>query len=108
MLLVFDHGGITGHLDHQAATDAALDAATTLDVPVYAWVIPSSVADALNREFGTGFVGREPDDAEVVLTVDRAAQVDAIDCHRSQATDNPVLWRRLELMADQERLRRLS
>jgi LmbE family N-acetylglucosaminyl deacetylase len=108
MLLVFDHGGITGHPDHQAATDAALEAATTLDVPVYAWVIPSSVADALNREFGTSFVGRAPDRPHIVLTVDRAAQGDAIDCHHSQATDNPVLRRRLELMTDQEWLRRLS
>jgi LmbE family N-acetylglucosaminyl deacetylase len=108
MLLVFDHGGITGHPDHQAATDAALEAAAALDAPVYAWVIPSSVADTLNREFGTGFVGRESDEAEIVLTVDRAAQTAAIDCHRSQATDNPVLRRRLELMTDQERLRRLS
>ena len=107
MLLVFDHGGITGHPDHQAATDAALDAATTLDLPVYAWVIPRSVADALNRELGTHFVGREPDHMHIVLTVDRAAQADAIDCHRSQATDNPVLRRRLELMADEEWLYRL-
>jgi LmbE family N-acetylglucosaminyl deacetylase len=107
MLLVFDHGGITGHPDHQAATDAALGAVATLDVPVYAWVIPSRVADALNREFGTSFVGREPDRAHIVLTVDRAAQADAIDCHRSQATDNPVLRRRLELMTDQEWLHRL-
>jgi LmbE family N-acetylglucosaminyl deacetylase len=108
MLLVFDHGGITGHPDHQAATDAALEVAAALDVPVYAWVIPSSVSDELNREFGTTFVGREPDRTHIVLTVDRSAQADAIDCHRSQATDNPVLRRRLELMTDQERLRRLS
>ena len=107
MLLVFDHGGITGHPDHQAATDAALEAAITLDVPVYAWVIPRSVSDELNREFGTTFVGREPDRTHIVLTVDRSAQADAIDCHRSQSTDNPVLRRRLELMADQEWLRRL-
>jgi LmbE family N-acetylglucosaminyl deacetylase len=108
VLLVFDHGGITGHADHQAATDAALHAAATLHAPVYAWIIPSSVADTLNREFGTTFVGRDAAHAEIVLTVDRAAQSDAIDCHRSQATDNPVLRRRLELMADQERLHRLS
>jgi N-acetylglucosamine malate deacetylase 2 len=107
MLLVFDHGGITGHPDHQAATDAALAAATILGVPVYAWVIPQGVAVALNGEFGTGFVGRAPDRTHLVLAVDRAAQEDAIECHRSQATDNPVLRRRLELMGDQEWLRRL-
>lgn len=107
MLLVFDDGGITGHPDHQAATDAALEAAAALDVPVYAWVVPTSVAEALNREFGTSFVGREADRAHIVLTVDRAVQGEAIACHRSQATDNPVLRRRLELMTDQEWLRKL-
>ena len=106
-LLVFDHGGITGHADHQAATDAALQAASALDAPVYAWVIPSSVADTLNREFGTTFVGRAADRTHIVLTVDRVVQADAIDFHRSQAIDNPVLRRRLELMTDQEWLRRL-
>jgi len=106
-LVVFDHGGITGHPDHQAATDTALTAAAALDVPVFAWIIPRVVADTLNRELATRFVGREPDQADIVLVVDRTAQLDAIDCHRSQATENPVLRRRLELMADQEWLRQL-
>lgn len=104
-LVVFDHGGITGHPDHQAATDAALTAAVELDVPVIGWMIPATVADTLNREFATSFVGRQPDDADTLLIVDRTAQHAAIDCHRSQATDNPVLRRRLELMADREWVR---
>lgn len=107
MLLVFDHGGITGHPDHQAATQAALVAAALLDLPVYGWVVPASVAETLNRELGTKFVGREPDPEHNVLSVDRTAQLAAIECHRSQAIDNPVLRRRLELMGDHEWLRRL-
>ncbi|HUJ67467.1 MAG TPA: hypothetical protein VLX59_18110, partial [Acidimicrobiales bacterium] len=40
-----------------------------------------------------------------VLTVDRQVQRGAISCHTSQSADNPVLWRRLELLADREFLR---
>lgn len=104
-LLVFDQGGITGHPDHQAATDAALEAAAALDLPVIAWAIPTAVASALNDEFGTAFVGRDEADCQIVLNVDRAAQLEAINCHASQSTDNPVMRRRLELQQDVERLR---
>lgn len=104
-LLVFDDGGITGHPDHQRATDAALDAADGEDLPVLAWSVPDTVADTLNREFGTAFVGRAEDAVDVVLRVDRRRQLDAIRCHASQSTDNPVLWRRLELEGDTESLR---
>ncbi len=104
-LLVFDHGGITGHPDHQAATDAALDAADARDVPVIAWAIPAHVAKALNEEFGTTFVGREESECQVALEVDRTAQLEAIECHASQSTDNAVLRRRLELQQGTEWLR---
>lgn len=104
-LLVFDDGGITGHPDHQAATDAALDAADVLDLPVLAWAIPAHVASALNDEFGTTFVGRERADCNIVLEVDRAAQLEAVDCHASQSTLNPVMRRRLELQQQREWLR---
>lgn len=105
-LLVFDDGGITGHPDHQRATDAAIAAASGR--PVLAWAIPDKVADALNDELGTTFVGRRDDELDLTVTVDRARQVDAIRCHRSQATDNPVLWRRLELLGPAEHLRYLG
>ena len=104
-LLVFDDGGITGHPDHQAATDAALDAADTLDAPVLAWAIPTHVARTLNEEFGTSFVGRDEGECQVALEVDRVAQLDAIACHASQSTDNPVMRRRLELQQRTEWLR---
>ena len=39
-LLVFDSSGVTGHLDHVAATAAAVHAATDLGLPVLAWTLP--------------------------------------------------------------------
>ena len=104
-LRVFDDGGITGHPDHQAATDTAVDAADALDLPVLAWAITAHVASALNDEFGTTFVGRERADCNIVLEVDRAAQLEAIDCHASQSRTNPVMRRRLELQQQHEWLR---
>ena len=101
-LLVFDDGGITGHPDHQRATDAALRAADLLGLPVLAWAIPDSVAATLNAEFETRFVGRAPDEMDASVAVDRRRQRKAIACHASQSTDNPVLWRRLDLLGDRE------
>jgi N-acetylglucosamine malate deacetylase 2 len=104
-LLVFDLGGITGHRDHQRATEAAMRAGESLDLPVIAWSIPASVADSLNAAFGTRFAGRSESEIDVVLRVDRSMQHRAIALHASQAAHNPVLWRRLELMGDTEWLR---
>ncbi len=108
ILLVFDHGGITGHPDHQHATSAALHAAAALGLRVLAWVIPGKLADLLNDEFDTAFVGRDDTELDIAVTVDRTRQLDAIRRHRSQSTDNPVLWRRLELLGATEYLRYLG
>jgi N-acetylglucosamine malate deacetylase 2 len=104
-LLVFDEGGITGHPDHQRATEAALAAADRVALPVLAWAIPLSVASRLNTEFGTAFVGRAGGDLDIVVRVERARQRRAIAQHRSQSAGNPVLWRRIELLGDHEWLR---
>jgi LmbE family N-acetylglucosaminyl deacetylase len=104
-LLVFDQGGVTGHPDHQQATRAALAAAEAEDLQVLAWAIPDRVAAALNAAFGTRFVGRHARDLDVTLRVDRRRQLRAIACHASQASGNPVLWRRLELLGQAEHLR---
>ena len=106
-LLAFDTGGVTGHPDHTRATEAALAAGAALGIPVLGWALPQAVAEALNAEFGTGFSGRQAGDLDEVLTVDRAPQWRAIGCHRSQSADNPVLWRRLELLGDAEHVRLL-
>jgi N-acetylglucosamine malate deacetylase 2 len=106
-LLVFDEGGITGHPDHCHATAAALSAASRDDLTVIAWTIPGHVAEALNAEFGTAFTGRPLAQIDLTITIDRAAQLEAIACHASQSTQNPVLWRRLELLGSTEHLRYL-
>lgn len=103
-LLVFDEGGITGHPDHCRATAAAVSAAGRENLTVIAWTIPHHVAESLNAEFGTTFVGRPAAQIDLTITVDRAAQLAAIACHASQSTHNPVLWRRLELQGGSEHL----
>ncbi len=105
VLLVFDEGGITGHPDHCAATAAALLAARRRRLPVLAWAVPEQVARTLNAEHGTSFLGRRDAELDIVVAVDRHRQRQAIACHASQSTDNPVLWRRLELSGATETLR---
>jgi N-acetylglucosamine malate deacetylase 2 len=107
-LLAFDEGGITGHPDHRRATEATLATGARLGLPVLAWALPASVAAALNREFGTDFVGREQSEIDLVFEVDRRLQHEAISSHASQSTDNPVLRRRLSLQGATESLRWLS
>lgn len=107
-LLVFDEGGIMGHPDHQCATAAAMTAAGRLGVPVLAWTLPTRVTSTLNDEFGACFVGRQPSEIDLEFEVDRRLQHDAIRCHASQSTDNPVLRRRLTLQGTTESLRWLS
>ncbi|MFD1662349.1 PIG-L deacetylase family protein [Streptomyces caeni] len=107
-LLVFDTGGVSGHQDHQRATDAALLAARRSGVAVLGWTLPQQVAERLNAEFGTSFTGRDPAECRVVEPVPRERQRRAIACHASQSSDNPVLWRRLELLGEREYLRILE
>jgi LmbE family N-acetylglucosaminyl deacetylase len=107
LLLVFDEGGITGHPDHCRATEAACVAARREGYAVLAWAIPSAVAGQLNTEYGTHFVGREDTDLDRKIAVERVRQRAAIACHQSQSTNNPVLWRRLELLGNHEWLRML-
>lgn len=102
LLLVFDEGGITGHPDHERATEAALAFADEADLPVLAWAIDESVAATLNAELGTAFTGRPPGEVDYDLALDRAGQLRAIGCHSSQASSNAILWRRLELQGDRE------
>jgi N-acetylglucosamine malate deacetylase 2 len=103
LLVVFDDGGVTGHADHQRATDAALAGAPGL--PALAWCVTDEVAEGLNTSLGTRFSGRRHDELDFTVAVDRVAQGRAIGCHASQSGDNPVLERRLALQADREALR---
>ena len=104
-LLAFDHGGITGHPDHQRATDAAIEAARRLDIPVLAWALPQRVAAQLDEELGVPFVGRTDDELTHLLAVDRTRQLAAMTCHGSQLADNPVPRRRIQLQGPVEHLR---
>lgn len=103
LVVTFDEGGVTGHPDHRRATKAALDGAPGL--PVIAWAVPRRVTATLNVELGAGFVGRDDTEIDLVLQVDRTRQRAAIACHESQSSDNPLLWRRLELLGEHESLR---
>jgi LmbE family N-acetylglucosaminyl deacetylase len=108
LLLVFDEGGITGHPDHQQATRAARLYAGRARLPVLAWTVEQHVAALLNAEFGASFAGRPAGQIDCCVEVDRQRQLAAITCHASQARDNPVLWRRLELQGNREVFRWLD
>ncbi|MEO6571628.1 MAG: PIG-L deacetylase family protein [Ilumatobacteraceae bacterium] len=101
LLVVFEPGGVTGHPDHRAATAAAQRVADRHGLPVLEWGVAPEVAATLNAELGTSFV---PFDGVDVI-VDRSIQLAAIACHESQARDNPVLVRRLQLQSSSERIR---
>jgi LmbE family N-acetylglucosaminyl deacetylase len=106
-LLVFDSGGVTGHPDHAAATAAARAAAERLGTPVIGWALPDQIAAQLNSELGSAFTGRLSADLDWTIHVDRRIQRRAIAAHASQANDNPVLHRRLDLLGGTEHLRLL-
>ena len=101
VVVVFEPAGVTGHLDHRAATAAATRVARRHGLPVLEWGVAAEVAAALNVELGTAFVPL----TGVDVVVDRTAQLAAINCHASQSRHNPVLVRRLALQGPVERVR---
>jgi LmbE family N-acetylglucosaminyl deacetylase len=104
-ILGFDLDGVTGHPDHAHATAAAVRAAERLDLPVVGWTVPQTVAQQLRHEHGAPFDGHLPEDIDIVLPVDRTAQLKAVACHLSQAVPGSVMWRRIELLGHHEHLR---
>jgi N-acetylglucosamine malate deacetylase 2 len=104
-LLAFDLDGVTGHPDHHAATVAAVAAGTSLGIGVLGWTLPVDVSRSLVAETGAPFVGRTPEQIDLVVKVDRERQLRAVDAHPSQAIPGSVLWRRLELLGNVEHLR---
>lgn len=103
-IVTFDTTGISGHPDHIAATAAAVRAAERHGLGALAWTLPDEICATLADEGFAGFVGRPAEQIDLTITVDRAAQRAAVDCHPSQAVPGSVLWRRLELQGDTERL----
>ena len=104
-LLVFDDTGITGHLDHRAATAAAVRAAGPLRVPVLAWALPIGIAGRQRAETGQPFAGQAPGRLDFGIRVSRARQRQAALLHASQLSPGAPLWRRLELQGNIEHLR---
>ncbi len=104
-VLVFDESGVTGHPDHRAATRSAVRVAEECGKPVLAWVLPREVTDQLARETGVALDGVAADEVDILVEVDRDAQLDAVRAHVSQAVPGSILWRRLELLGARESLR---
>jgi len=107
-LVAFERGGVTGHLDHRAATAAAWRVASRRGLPLLEWTVAPEVADALNAELGTSFASFMPGAAPIALHVDRSVQARAVACHASQVAGNAVLARRLELQGGVELVRWLT
>ena len=101
-LLTFGPGGITGHRDHIRTTQVTVEAGRMLGIHVYAWAIPRKVAENLNAEFSTSFVGHDREQVDFAVELRRRLQLRSIRCHQSQSRVNPVLWRRLQLQGDWE------
>lgn len=104
LLAVLGPGGVTGHPDHLAASESAQRIAKRRGLPVLEWGVSPGVAVVLIGELDTSFVALDGHGA-LDVEVDRAGQLAAIACHASQARNNPVLARRLELQGDCERVR---
>jgi LmbE family N-acetylglucosaminyl deacetylase len=76
-ILVFDPlGGVTGHSDHRAASQAAIAVAARHGVPVLGWALPQQVSRVLNDSHGAAFEGHPPQDLTAItaipVTVDQA------------------------------------
>ncbi len=104
-LVAFCADGVTGHPDHVRATEVAGLTAESLGLGALAWTLPDDVARVLAEESGAPFGGRPESQIDIVLEVDRTAQLKAARCHRSQAVPGSLLWRRLDLLGDREYLR---
>ena len=103
-LLVFEPGGVTGHSDHRAATQAAQRVADRRRLPVGEWGLHPLTAQ-LRDEHGLS-VRAIADGPQVFdVEVDRAAQCEAIRCHVSQLDEDPTVFKRLQLQGSRERVR---
>lgn len=107
LVVAFDAQGVTGHPDHRAATAVARAVAARRRLALLEWGVDADVAETLREELGAPFVALEDQPGADVfdVEVDRRRQRAAIACHASQATDNPVLVRRLERQGAVERVR---
>lgn len=107
LIVAFEPGGVTGHTDHQMATAVAGRIAVDRGVALLEWGVSPGIAASLRDELHVPFValGDDPSAEVLEVVVDRDRQLAAIACPTSQATDNPVLRRRLSLQGPVERVR---
>jgi hypothetical protein len=74
-------------------------------LPLVEWGLPAPLAGRLSHEFGLLLSGFDTGADVVDIRVDRTRQWAAINEHRSQQPDNPLLRRRLTLQGDREQIR---
>jgi LmbE family N-acetylglucosaminyl deacetylase len=60
-LLAFDVSGVSGHPDHQRATDVAAKLAADRGIGLLGWTLTADIARALNDERGSAFTGHRPE-----------------------------------------------
>ena len=104
-LLLFDTAGVTGHLDHKAATAAGLLAAEMLNLPALGWTLAEVVAAQLNRDYGVRDSVQMGEDIDLRANLDRARQRLASHAHKGRVLPGSAMRRRLELLAETESLR---
>jgi len=104
-LLVLEPDGGTGHPDHRAASRAAERAADQHRLTVLEWGISPRTAEQLQERFGSNLTAL-PDGLGVFdVPIERTRQVAAIRCHASQLDDDPMVFKRLAVQGDVERVR---
>ncbi len=69
-VLVFDPTGVTGHPDHRQATAASLAATPKVGPLVLGRTLPTTVADTLNTEDDTSFIGHQHADIDLIVPFD--------------------------------------
>jgi LmbE family N-acetylglucosaminyl deacetylase len=104
-IVAFDTSGVSGHPDHIQATEIAIRLSAEVGVGALGWTLPMNVVTTLNHEFGSTLVGREDDEIDIEVSVDRSKQRRAVECHPSQLSPSGIIWRRMELQSDKESLR---
>ena len=104
-LIVFEPHGVTGHPDHRAVTAAAERVADRRALLVVEWGLHPATSSRLHTQHGLRFHAIDDGAGVFDVDVDRATQLAAIRCHASQLDDDPVVFKRLAVQGDVERVR---
>ena len=104
MIVVFEPEGVTGHPDHRAATQAGLRAANRHQLAALEWGLEQKVAEQLGKRYPPFSYLVDGDDT-ATIELERTRQRRAIACHASQLSADAVVWERLSLQGNRERVR---